>query len=68
MWAAIRDFDGGIGSNDESLQLLSYSSRRENLINQLIGAVMQVGIDEMCIRDSSVGEYCHQIGPHRQEW
>ena len=45
VWAAIRDFDGGIGSNDESLQLLSYSSRRENLINQLIGAVMQVGID-----------------------
>lgn len=34
VWAAIRDFDGGIGSNDESLQLLSYSSRRENLINQ----------------------------------
>ena len=27
VWAAIRDFDGGIGSNDESLQLLSYSSR-----------------------------------------
>ena len=67
VWAAIRDFDGGIGSNDESLQLLSYSSRRENLINQLIGAVMQEKISKDCgvhyiqfIRELSVK--CRQNG------
>ena len=58
VWAAIRDFDGGIGSNDESLQLLSYSSRRENLINQLIGAVMQVGIDGINVDFEKISKDC----------
>ena len=54
VWAAIRDFDGGIGS----LQLLSYSSRRENLINQLIGAVMQVGIDGINVDFEKISKDC----------
>ena len=45
VWAAVRDFDGGISSFDESLQLLSRTSSRENLINQLIASALQVGLD-----------------------
>ena len=36
VWALVRDFDGGIGSYEESYEVLSYTSKRENLINQLI--------------------------------
>lgn len=45
VWAAVRDFDGGISSFDESLELLSRTSSRENLINQLIASALQVGLD-----------------------
>lgn len=45
VWATIRDFDGGINSYDESYALLSYTSKRENLINQLISEALRVGID-----------------------
>ena len=58
VWAAIRDFDGGIGSNDESLQLLSQSSSRENLINQLMGAVAQVGIDGINVDFEKISKDC----------
>ena len=58
VWASIRDFDGGIGSNDESLELLSHSSSRENLINQLIGAVMQVGIDGINVDFEKISKDC----------
>lgn len=58
VWAAIRDFDGGIGSNDESLQLLSNSSSRENLINQLMSTVMQVGIDGINVDFEKISKDC----------
>lgn len=45
VWATIRDFDGGINSYDESYALLSYTSKWENLINQLISEALRVGID-----------------------
>ena len=45
VWATIRDFDGGINSYDESYALLSYTSKRENLINQAISEALRVGID-----------------------
>ena len=58
VWAAIRDFDGGIGSNDESLELLSHTSRRENLINQLIAQAMQTGIDGINVDFEKISEQC----------
>lgn len=58
VWAAIRDFDGGIGSNDESLQLLSQSSSRENLISQLMSAVTQVGIDGINVDFEKISKDC----------
>lgn len=45
VWATVRDFDGGIGSFEESYELLSHTSNRENLINQLIASALQVGAD-----------------------
>lgn len=45
VWATLRDFHGGINSYDETYEVLSYTSKRENLINQVIAAALQTGID-----------------------
>ncbi|MBO5461342.1 MAG: SH3 domain-containing protein, partial [Ruminococcus sp.] len=45
VWAVLRDFHGGISSFDETYEVLSYTSKRENLINQVIAAALQTGID-----------------------
>lgn len=45
VWAVLRDFHGGINSFDETYDVLSSTSKRENLINQVIAAVLQTGID-----------------------
>ena len=45
VWAVLRDFHGGINSYDETYQVLSYTSKREKLINQVIGAALQSGVD-----------------------
>lgn len=58
VWAAIRDFDGGIGSYEESLELLSRTSRRENLINQLIAEALQVGIDGINVDFEKISDEC----------
>ena len=58
VWAAIRDFDGGIASYDETFQLLSRTSRRENLINQLIAEALQVGLDGINVDFELVSDEC----------
>ncbi|MCP1102388.1 spore germination protein YaaH [Aequitasia blattaphilus] len=58
VWAAIRDFDGGINSYEESFELLRYTSRRENLISQLIGAALQSGIDGINLDFEKISEEC----------
>lgn len=45
VWAVLRDFHGGINSYDETYQVLSYTSKRETLVNQIIGAALQSGVD-----------------------
>lgn len=48
VWAMVNDFDhgfGGLTTPDEIQEMLSYTSRRENLINQLIAAAIQSGVD-----------------------
>lgn len=45
VWAVLRDFHGGISSYEETYEVLSYTSRRENLINQMIAAALQSGVD-----------------------
>lgn len=45
VWAVLRDFHGGINSYDETYQVLSKTSRRETVINQVIAAALQSGVD-----------------------
>lgn len=58
VWATIRDFDGGIGSYEESYELLSSTSTREKLINQLIAEALQVGIDGINVDFEKISEEC----------
>lgn len=45
VWAVLRDFHGGINSYDETYQVLSYTSKRTKVINQVIAAALQSGVD-----------------------
>lgn len=48
VWAMVNDFDhgfGGLTTAEEIQEMLSYTSRRENLTNQLIAAAIQTGVD-----------------------
>ncbi len=45
VWAVLRDFHGGINSYEETYDVLSYTSKRENLINQVIAEALRAGID-----------------------
>lgn len=58
VWAAIRDFDGGINSPEESYEMLSRTSNRENLINQLIATALQVGIDGINVDFEKISAEC----------
>ena len=58
VWAAIRDFDGGISSQEESYALLSSTSSRTNLINQLMATVFQTGIDGINVDFEMISEEC----------
>lgn len=58
VWALVRDFDGGISSNKESYQLLSHTSSRENLINQLMSEALQTGIDGINVDFEKISQEC----------
>lgn len=58
VWATIRDFDGGISSYEESYELLRYTSKRENLINQLMAEALRVGIDGINVDFEKISEEC----------
>ena len=48
VWAMVNDFDhgfGGLTTAEEIQEMLSYTSRRENLTNQLIAAAIQTDVD-----------------------
>ncbi len=58
VWAAIRDFDGGINSYEESYEMLRYTSKRETLINQLISEALRVGVDGINVDFEKISEEC----------
>ncbi len=58
VWATIRDFDGGINSYEESYEMLRYTSRRENLINQLMAEALRVGLDGINVDFEKISEEC----------
>lgn len=58
VWALVRDFDGGIGSYEESYEVLSHTSKRENLVNQLIAEALQTGIDGINVDFEEISAEC----------
>lgn len=58
VWAVLRDFHGGINSYDETFEVLSYTSKRENLINQVVAAALQSGIDGINLDFELISEEC----------
>lgn len=58
VWGVLRDFHGGINSYDETYQVLSYTSKRENLINQVIAQALQSGIDGINLDFELVSTEC----------
>lgn len=58
VWATLRDFDGGISSYEESFELLSHSSKRETLINQLMAEALQYDIDGINLDFEKISEEC----------
>lgn len=58
VWALVRDFDGGIGSNKESYELLSRTSQRENLVNQLMAEALKTGIDGINVDFEKISADC----------
>ena len=58
VWALVKDFDGGIGSPEETYELLSKTSNRDNLINQLISEVLKHDIDGINVDFEKVSEEC----------
>lgn len=45
VWAVLRDFHGGINSYDETYDVLSYTSKRTRVINQVIASAIETGVD-----------------------
>lgn len=58
VWGVLRDFHGGINSYDETYQVLSYTSKRENLINQVIAEALQTGLDGINLDFELVSTEC----------
>ena len=58
VWATVRDFDGGINSQSETYELLSSTSKREKLINQLISDALQTNIAGINVDFEKVSEEC----------
>lgn len=58
VWALVKDFDGGISSKEETYEVLSYTSKREKLINQLIAKALQYDIDGINVDFEYISEEC----------
>lgn len=58
VWMTVRDFDGGISSEKESYELLSYTSRRETLITQLVAEALRVGVDGINVDFEKISDKC----------
>lgn len=58
VWGVLRDFHGGIGSFEETYEVLSYTSKRTRLINQVISAALESGIDGINLDFEMVSAEC----------
>lgn len=58
VWALVKDFDGGIGSKEETFELLSHTTSRENLTNQLIGKALEYDLDGINVDFENISKEC----------
>ena len=58
VWALVKDFDGGIGSQEETYELLSHTTTRENLTNQLIGKALEYKLDGINVDFENISKEC----------
>ena len=58
VWAVIRDFHGGINSYDETYEVLSYTSKRTKVINQVIAEAIETGVDGINLDFELVSSAC----------
>lgn len=58
VWAVLRDFHGGINSYDETCEVLSYTSRRTRLIDQVIAAAQELGVDGINLDFELISTQC----------
>ena len=58
VWALVKDFDGGIGSREETYELLSHTTTRENLTNQLVGKALEYKLDGINVDFENVSKEC----------
>lgn len=58
VWAVLRDFHGGINSYDETYEVLSYTSKRTKVINQVIAEAIETGVDGINLDFELVSSTC----------
>lgn len=58
VWAVLRDFHGGLNSYDETYEVLSYTSKRTKIINQVIAEAIEKGIDGINLDFELVSAEC----------
>lgn len=58
VWAVVKDYEGGIDSDEETYELLSHTTHRENLINQLISVALRTKLDGINVNFERISEEC----------
>lgn len=60
VWATFRDFDSenGIGSNDETLELLSRTSVREKMVDTVVSQAKSAGVDGVNVDFEKIAAEC----------
>ena len=58
VWAVLRDFHGGINSYDETYEVLSYTSKRQKVIDQVISKALASDVDGINLDFELVSSKC----------
>ncbi len=61
VWGVLNDFDGTIGSQDETFQVLSNTAKRDKIINEVIAEALKTGLDGINVDIEHVNT---DAGPH----
>ena len=58
VWAMVKDFDGGIDSREETYELLSHTTSRENLTNQIVAEALRYDLDGINVDFENISKEC----------